>query len=451
MLLFRADFFKPATVLLLLAAVLSACDKEPAAKSTAEKTTAEKTTAEKTTAEAPMAVETNEQAKNIELTPMQIHQSLVTLDTHIDISTALGTPDADPREDGPMQVDLPKMRAGGLDAGFFIVYVGQGPLDASGYSEAYAEAERKFTAIERMLANSPDDIVLATSPEQLKQAVAEGKLVAAIGVENAYSLGPNYEHLQEFYQRGARYISLTHFGHNEFGDSSSAKGEQNGVAEPVNHGLSEIGLALIEKMNALGIMVDVSHTSKESTLAALAHSKTPVIASHSGVKHHYDHPRNLSDEELRAIAAKGGVVQVVAYDSYMREVGADNQAAVADIRQRMGLTAEDWYKTVSQESMREFRQAVAELNDRFPRASVSDLVDEIDYIINLVGIDHVGIASDFGGGGGIQGWDDIGQTPAITAELLTRGYTPEQIEQIWSGNLLRVWAAVEEFAHSKHS
>ncbi|WP_317931030.1 dipeptidase [Halioxenophilus sp. WMMB6] len=379
----------------------------------------------------------------------QIHQQLLALDTHIDIPTTLGTEGADPSLDGPMQVDLPKMRSGGLDAGFFIVYVGQGPLDEAGYQAAYDEAERKFAAIERMVSQNPDAIVLVKTPAELKAAVAEGKLAAAIGIENAYPLGPHYEHLQEFYDRGGRYLSLTHFGHNHFGDSSSAKGEQNGVAEPVNHGLSELGLSLIDELNKLGIMVDVSHTSKESTLAAVARSKTPVIASHSGVKALFDHPRNLSDEELQAIAAKGGVVQLVAFDSYMREMSEENKAAVKGVREQMGLTAPDWYKTASQQTLHDFRAGVAALNEQFPRASISDLVDSIDYVVKLVGIDHAGIASDFGGGGGVEGWDSVEQTPAITEELLFRGYTPEEVEQIWSGNLLRVWAEVEAYAEAQ--
>ena len=379
-------------------------------------------------------------------TAADIHQAVITVDTHIDIPVSLGTPEADFRQPGPMQVDLPKMVSGGLDAGFFIVYVGQGPLNEAGYSEAYAEAKRKFAAIERTLANSPEALVLARTPGELTAAVAAGKQAVAIGVENAYPLGKDYRHLQEFYDRGARYISLTHFGHNHFGDSSAAKGEQGGVAEPQSHGLSETGLSLIDEMNRLGMMVDVSHTSKESTLAAVARSKTPVIASHSGVKALFDHPRNLSDEEIKAIAGKGGVVQIVAFDSYMREVSEVNKAAVAAIREDMGLTAKDWYKTASQATIGEFRQAVAALNSQFPRANVATLVDGIDYVVQLVGIDHVGIASDFGGGGGVQGWDSIDHSLAVTEELVARGYSYAQIEQIWGANLLRVWQAATDYA-----
>lgn len=373
---------------------------------------------------------------------LTIHQRLLTLDSHIDIPTSLGTEAADPTIDGPMQVDFPKMRAGGLDAGFFIVYVAQGPLNDAGYQVAYEEAQAKFTAIERMLSANPDTISLVTSPDELRQAVSEGRLAAAIGVENAFSLGQELQHLEEFYKRGARYISLTHFGHNHFGDSSKAQGEQAGVAEPENSGLSELGRALITRMNQLGIMVDVSHTAKSTTLASVAASSAPVIASHSGVKALFDHPRNLSDEEIKAIADGGGVVQLVAFDSYLRELSPENIAAINKLREARGFTSPDWYKQASQAQIGEFRQAVASLNEQFPRASVATLVDHIDYVVQLVGIDHAGIASDFGGGGGIEGWDHIGQSALVTEELLFRGYTEEEIEKIWSGNLLRVWSSV---------
>ncbi len=374
------------------------------------------------------------------------HQSLLTVDTHIDIPSALGTIGADFRKDGPMQVDIPKMRAGGLDAGFFIVYVSQGPVDDAGYNNAYEQAQDKFKAINRMLDNSPDDLALVTSPEQLRAVVANGQLAVAIGVENAYPLGRDLQHLQEFYDRGARYISLTHFGHNHFADSSVAKGEQHGVAEPENQGLSDTGKRLIREMNRLGIMVDVSHTSRLSTMAAVKLSQTPVIASHSSVQAVYDHPRNLSDQEIKAIAAKGGVIQAVAFDAYMRARSEANQQAITDIRTRLDLLDAEWYKRVTETERRDFRDALADLHDQFPRATIVDFVDHIDYIVELVGIRHVGIATDFGGGGGIHGWDRIDQTPAVTEELRRRGYSKADIQRIWGGNLLRVWSEVEAYA-----
>ncbi len=373
-----------------------------------------------------------------------LHQRIITLDTHIDIPIELGLEDADPGVDGPMQVDLPKMREGGLDSGFFIVYVGQGAMTDEGYAEAYSKAQDKFNAIERMLDMYPDQIQLATSPDQLEAIVNDGKLAAAIGVENSYPLGPDLAHLQEFYDRGARYASLTHFGHNHFADSSVGRGEHDGVPEPVNNGISELGYQLIDELNRLGIMVDISHTSPETTIQAAEHSKAPIIASHSGVRALYDHPRNMSDEEIKAVAEKGGVIQLVAFDSYMRSVSDEERQAIIEIRENMGLTGEGWRQRMTQDLEGELRQRSARLHVQFPRATVAMLVDHIDYVVDLVGVDHAGISSDFGGGGGIHGWDHAGQTPVITQELLNRGYSEEDIAKIWSGNLLRVWRAAEQ-------
>jgi len=372
-----------------------------------------------------------------------LHNQILTLDTHIDIPIELGLEEADPGIDGPMQVDLPKMREGGLDAGFFIVYVGQGAMTEEGYAEAYSKAQDKFTAIERMLNKYPDQIELATTPDQLESIVSQGKLAAAIGVENAYPLGPDLAHLQEFYDRGARYVSLTHFGHNHFADSSVGRGEHDGVPEPENSGISQRGYQLIDELNRLGIMVDISHTSPQTTIQAAEYSKAPIIASHSGVRALYDHPRNMNDQEIRAVADKGGVIQLVAFDSYLRSVSDEEQQAIADIRADMGLTGDNWRDRMTQELQGDLRQRVAYLHVKFPRATAATLVDHIDYVVNLVGIDHAGISSDFGGGGGIHGWDHAGQTPAITEELLSRGYSEEDIAKIWSGNLLRVWRAAD--------
>lgn len=377
------------------------------------------------------------------------HEQLLTVDSHIDIPISLGTADADARSDGPMQVDIPKMREGGLDAGFFIVYVKQGALTDQAYKQAYQQALDKFAAIERMLTNSPNQMALVRNPSELKQTVKDGKLAVAIGVENAYPLGPNFEHLQEFYDRGARYISLTHFGHNHFGDSSVAKGTLEDTPEPINDGLSPIGIELIQRMNKLGIMVDVSHTSKDAVLAAISVSQTPVIASHSGVKALFDHPRNLSDEEIKAIAASGGVIQLVAFDSYMRSVSEEEKAAREKIREDLGLLGDDWHKHASQSQRGELRKRYQALNEQWPRATISTLVDHIDYVVKLVGIDYAGIASDFGGGGGVQSWDSIDQTPLLTEALQARGYTQADIQKIWSGNMLRVWSVVEAYG-AKH-
>jgi|MEHZ01.5.fsa_nt_MEHZ011385232.1_9 membrane dipeptidase len=378
-----------------------------------------------------------------ELALETLHQSLVTVDTHIDIPIQLGSDLADPGIDGPMQVDFPKMHSGGLDTGFFIVYVGQTSVTAEEYESAYGKAQDKFAGIERMLNRYPEQIALARSPDEVRDILASGKLVAAIGVENAFPLGPNLEYLQEFYERGARYVSLTHFGHNDFGSSSASRAGAEGYVEPEHEGLSALGKQLIDELNALGIMVDVSHTSRESTLQASAYSKSPVIASHSGVRALYDHIRNLTDEEIVAIAESGGVIQLVAFDSYMRPVSEENSEAISQVREELGFVAGNG---TTEEAKQEYRMRLAALDADFPRASIETLVDNIDYVVNLVGVDHAGISSDFGGGGGIKGWDHIGESSAVTQELVIRGYSEEDIRKIWGENLLRVWQEVEDSA-----
>ena len=368
------------------------------------------------------------------------------IDSHVDIPITLGTDAADPGQDGPMQVDIPKMRRGGVDAAFFIVYVAQGELDAAGYKEALRRAGDKFDAIERTLRRYPDQVELATSPRALLDIVEDGRLAVAIGVENAYALGPELEHLENFHQRGVRYVSLTHVGHNQFAGSSMARGESGWEAAPEAPGLSPMGRRLVRELNRLGVMVDVSHASPAATLEAAAMSRAPVIASHSGARALFDHPRNLTDEEIVAIAATGGVIQLVAFDSYMRDLSEANLAAIAGIRAELGLEGVDWYLRASVQELEQMRRAIHALDRRWPRATVSTLVDHIDHVVELVGADHAGIASDFGGGGGVRGWDDAGETAAVTREMLARGYSPEEVGKIWGGNLMRVWAEVEAAA-----
>ena len=377
-----------------------------------------------------------------------IHQSIVTLDSHIDIPITLGEGEADPGLNGSMQVDLPKMREGGLDIGCFIVYVGQGTLDATGYQDAYGKAQDKFAAIDRMLELYPDEIGLAGNVAQARELLDQGKLVAAIGVENAYPLGPELEFLQEFIDRDVAYVSLSHIGHNDFADSSMLGFQQGALPVSYHHGVSPMGEELIKRMNAAGVTVDVSHASKESVLDAAALPQAPLIASHSGVHALFAHPRNLTDEEIMAIAATGGVIQLVAFDGYMRLVGEEETFQASVIRQQMGLQGPEWFVSASLKEKADYRRNLELLDQQWPRANVAMLADHIDYVVNLVGIDHAGVASDFGGGGGILGWNDASESAALTQELQSRGYSREQIEKIWSGNLLRVWRQVKSLANN---
>jgi membrane dipeptidase len=369
----------------------------------------------------------------------------LTLDTHIDIPLDYATAAVDPLN-ADLKVNLTKMAAGGLDAGFFIVYVDQTARTNEGYEKARTEAETKFAAIHRMAEQLyPERIEIAYSAADVPRIAASGKLVAAIGLENGYSLGPNLERLDRFYELGARYMGLVHDGDSDLARSARPNAALGDAAES-SGGVTALGTAAIARMNRLGIMVDVSHGAKQTALDAMRLSAAPIIASHSGIAAINAHPRNLDDEALLALKANGGVVQVVAFDGYLKAQPAEKAAAQRELRQRVGLTGEVRLSSLAPEQRADYDSGLRDIEARWPSATVADLVDHIDYAVKLIGVDHVGIASDFDGGGGITGWSDAAETANVTAELEARGYSREDVAKIWSGNLLRVWREVERTA-----
>ena len=375
------------------------------------------------------------------------HDRLITIDSHVDIPPEWATKGIDPGVKGRWQVDLPKMREGGLDAAFFIVYVGQGPRTDAGHAEAVAMATQKFAAIRRMTDDLyPEEIGLATTAADVQSLVNNGGLAALIGIENAYVLGGRLEMLEFYRDLGARYIGIVHNGHNDLADSAVPL-ERLGDEESEHGGLSDFGRAVIREANRLGVMVDVSHASKDSTLQAVKVSRAPVIASHSSVSALAEHPRNLDDRTLKAIARKGGVIQVVAFDTYLQQAPTEKIAAIRNAykefgirgnpKRSFGLTHEQWAA---------YQVRLEEIYKKWERSDIALLVDHIDHVVQVVGIDHVGIASDFGGGGGVAGWPDAASTRAVTDELVSCGYSEENIAKIWGGNLLRVMRDVERKA-----
>jgi membrane dipeptidase len=367
-----------------------------------------------------------------------------TLDTHVDIPLDFATAAIDPLT-GDLQVNLTKMVSGGLDSGFFIVYVGQSARTDEGYAQAQADALTKFAAIHRMAEQLyPDRIEIAYRADDVARIAASGKLVAAIGVENGFTLGRNIEMLERFHDLGARYVGLVHDGDNDLARSARPRPELGDPAESTA-GVTELGARAIAQLNRLGIMVDVSHGSKQTALDAMRLSAAPVIASHSGIAGVNAHARNMDDETLLALKADGGVVQVVAYDAYLKQQPDEQAAALRELRERFGLTARP-PSTLSPEERAAYGDGLREIQARWPPASIVDLVDHVDYAVKLIGIDHVGLSSDFGGGGGVTGWTDATETRNVTAELARRGYSDEDIAKIWSGNLLRVWRAAEDTA-----
>jgi membrane dipeptidase len=395
-----------------------------------------------------------------------IHDRVIALDTHNDIEPGNFTRQKNYTQRLDTQVNIPKMKEGGLDASFFIVYVGQGPLTPEGYDSAYQQAVAKFDAVHHLTKEiAPDQIELALTAADVPRIAKSGKKVALIGIENAYSLGTDIKRVKEFYDRGGRYMSLAHNGHSQFADSNT--GERDGVW--LHNGLSEMGKQVIAEMNKWGIMVDLSHPSKAANMQALALSKAPVIASHSAARALADVSRNMDDEQLEALKKNNGVIQTVAFASYVKVAKPDSPeraAAIAALRKEFGLPApgggggaggggggggggRGGLNALSPEQRAKYDARMVGIDKQTPgdpRATVADFVNHIDYLVKKIGIDHVGISSDFDGGGGVTGWNGADETFNVTLELVRRGYTEEQIGKLWSGNLLRVMAEVEKVA-----
>ena len=392
---------------------------------------------------------------------MSIHLEVITLDTHCDINIRNFTDSINYTQKLETQVNLPNMKEGGLDVAWFIVYTGQDSLNDIGYKNAYDNAISKFEAIHRLVDSiAPNDIALATTSKEVKDIHESGKLVAMIGIENGYPIGKDLSNVKTFYDMGARYMSLSHNGHSQLSDSNT--GEEDGVW--LHNGLSELGKEVVSEMNRVGMMIDVSHPSKEAMRQMINLTEAPIIASHSSARALCDHSRNLDDEQLQWLKENNGVVQTVAFSSYLNteKHNAFNNAKqklYKSVGQKMGFEIIErdsvrlldneartaYYdnyrkvKNASKEKVEALKQEVAPVN-------VSDFVDHIDYLVEKIGISHVGISSDFDGGGGIHGWEDASETFNVTLELVRRGYTQKEIEMLWSGNLLRVLDDVEAIA-----
>ena len=401
-----------------------------------------------------------------------IHERVITLDTHCDINVKNFTDSINYTQDLDTQITLPKMKSGGLDVAWLIVYTGQDTLTDEGYKKAYDNAMSKFDAIHKLTKEiAPNDIELAVSSGDVERIIKSGKKVAMIGIENGYPIGLDIKNVEKFYNLGARYMSLSHNGHSQLCDSNTGEEKDDWLHD----GLSDLGKEVIIEMNRLGMMIDVSHPSKESMRQMIELSKAPIIASHSSARALCNHSRNLDDEQLEWLKENGGVVQTVAFDSYLSEKKQDIyqkalmdlSAEIADSLRISGDTSfdgewyvEDHWKKLTEQEQQEIKDSgtidrlmkitkakAKKLSDFPEQVSVSDFVNHIDYIVEKIGIDHVGISSDFDGGGGIEGWSNASETINVTLELVKRGYTESDIEQLWSGNLLRVLDDVEAVAN----
>jgi membrane dipeptidase len=379
----------------------------------------------------------------------------LTLDTHVDIPLDyMREPRFDVGHDTPLLVDLGKMERGGLDSAFFVVYVGQGPLTPEGYADAMAQADRKFSAIAMMLDKYPDRIRAAHTPSEVRDNHARGLLSAMIGVENSYSLGHDLGRIDTFFDRGARYLGLVHVGNNDLCSSANpdTKHGEPALNSPGDAGMSDFGRAAVARANALGMMVDISHASDNCVRDAIAASKAPIIASHSSSRALVDVPRNLPDDLLRAIGADGGVIQAVAYKEFLKQDPARAAAEAALQAEVARQSGDAEYDSEKHDYLPAMAEGMARIEREHPLASLDQYMDHIQHMVDVAGIDHVGIASDMDGGGGITGWMDASQTANVTAALRARGFSETDIGKIWSGNLLRVWqAAIDEAARERQA
>ncbi len=363
----------------------------------------------------------------------KIHQRVLTLDTHADAPIMLQKAGFDvgvshDTKRDQSQIDFPRMKEGSMDAMFFAVYTSQGPRTDEGHAEAKRNALNQFDLIHQALKKYPNLAELATTPADAYRIKKAGKRAVFIGMENGYPIGSDLSMVKTYYDLGCRYITLTHFANNLIGDSST---DPDG---PIYGGLSEFGKKVVPEMNRLGILIDVSHVADSTFYDAIALSKAPVIASHSNCRALCDFPRNMTDDMIRAIAAKGGVVQVNFVSDYLKKPSDAHRAAKTKIRM----------SRVGKVSSADMEGRIAALSDSVSkvyaseRASLSDIADHIDHIVKLVGIDHAGIGSDFDGGGGVNGLEDVSQIENLTLELVRRKYSEADIAKIWGGNLLRV-------------
>lgn len=370
-----------------------------------------------------------------------MHQNFMVLDSHLDTPAYFHSADYDFSKRGDFDVDgthvdLPRMKEGGLDGGFWVIFTNQGPLDAASTNAARNVAVLRQTAIREMAAKYASDVELAFSAADAERISASGKKIVFQSMENSYPLAADISLLETFYIGGLRMIAPVHFRNNQFADSATD-------VTPVYGGLSPLGEELVREANRLGLILDGSHASDDTVRDMLALSTTPIVLSHSGPKGIYDHPRNLPDDLLMAIAEDGGVIQVNAYGAYLEALTAtpERLAAVAALEAKFGTDT----TKMDPETLAAFREARIAMNKATPppRSTFEKFMEHLLYTLKLVGPDHVGMGADWDGGGGVDGLKDVTDLPKVTAALLDAGFTQEDIAKIWGGNLLRVMREVE--------
>jgi membrane dipeptidase len=371
----------------------------------------------------------------------KIHASILTVDTHCDTPMEFSTAGFDlgvRHADGC--VDFPRMIEGGLAAEFFAVFIGQGPRNDSSFNRVHQKALDIFDAIHKNVEKNSAMAEIALTADDAYRIKKTGKLAAFIGVENGYPIGMDISRIKQYYDLGARYITLCHTKNNDICDSS------NDPKGPESNGLSPLGTQVVKEMNRLGMMVDISHISDKSFYDVLKVTKAPVIASHSSCRALCGSPRNLTDDMLLALKENGGVIQICILGNYLRtpEPNPEMEAKLKEIQDKYGD-----YNVLTNEAKNQMRTEYRAVQKKYEKpATVKDVVDHIDHVVQVIGIDYVGIGTDFDGGGGVEGCRTVAEMKNITIEMLRRGYSKSEITRIWGGNVMRVLRKVEETAKS---
>ena len=369
----------------------------------------------------------------------KIHEDFLTVDTHCDTPMSLVSNGFDlgvSHEEGC--VDFPRMVEGGLNAEFFAVFIGQGPRNDTAYNNVHSQALEIFDAVHKNVSKNSSMSELALSPDDAYRLKKDGKIASFIGLENGYPIGKDITRVREYYDLGARYITLCHSLNNDICDSSTdPKGAEHG-------GLSDFGEEVVKEMNRIGMIVDVSHISDQAFYDVVKLSKAPVIASHSSSRALCSSPRNLTDDMLQALKSNGGVIQICILSSYIKtpEPNPELDAKLEELKTKYnGLT------DLTDDQKKIYRNERRAIYNKYRKlATVADVADHIDHVVQVTGVDHVGIGTDFDGGGGVDGCRSVAEMKNITIELLRRGYSREDIGKIWGGNIMRVFRNVQEAA-----
>jgi membrane dipeptidase len=396
----------------------------------------------------------------------QIHHRIVTFDSHVDIPFKYGEPGLEASSDGTSQLDLPKAERGLLKGASVAVFVPQGPRTETGYAQARSDADTKYKLIRSIAEKNPARAELAYSPADVRRIAAQGKFAIVLSLLNAYPLVrprvpkpprnelgehdlpplvSDLDQINEWYNRGVRILGFVHAGHNDWADSSRPNpGLGDGAEESC--GLSDLGKKAVRRLNDLGVLMDVSQLSTHALEHVLSLTKAPVAATHSAVQGLVETPRNLSDQELLLIKKNGGVVQVVAFSNYLRPLPAQYADQIASLQAEFGFAGGKPGLALSKAKREEYSERYHKIVYAAPQATLAQFVDAIDYTVKRIGVDHVGISSDFNHGGGVIGWQNEGESVNVTVELLRRGYGESDIAKLWGENFLRVWQQAQDAA-----